>query len=57
MAELLADGVIGTITSPLHGHGQTPLPTVERLTGLPTRDYRTWASSYLDAFAPATAPW
>lgn len=50
MPELLADGVIATMTSPLHGHNQTPLPTVEQVTGLPPRTFCRWATDHLDAF-------
>lgn len=55
MPEALADGVIGTMTSPLHGHNQTPLPTVEQVTGLPPRTFRQWASAHVDDFAHPTA--
>jgi uncharacterized protein YbjT (DUF2867 family) len=56
MPDLLADAVIASMTGPLHGHGQTPMPTVEQVTGVPARNYRTWAAAHLDAFT-APAAW
>ena len=41
----LADAVIASMGSPRLGHGKTPLPTVEQVTGLRPRGFRDWADS------------
>jgi (4-alkanoyl-5-oxo-2,5-dihydrofuran-3-yl)methyl phosphate reductase len=53
----LADAVIASMGSPLLGHGKTPLPTVEQVTGLPPRGFRDWATAHLSAFAAPAANW
>jgi uncharacterized protein YbjT (DUF2867 family) len=50
MPDLLADGVVGSMTSPQRGHGQTVTSTVEAVTGLAPRSYRDWAFAHRDAF-------
>ncbi|WP_433185278.1 SDR family oxidoreductase [Actinoallomurus sp. CA-150999] len=53
--ERLADATIAAMGSPLHGRGQTPLPTVEQITGLPPRTFRDWAAANLTAFTAQAA--
>lgn len=57
MPELLADGVIGSMIGPLHGFGQTPTATVEEITGLPPRDFRTWALAHTAALTTPPREW
>jgi uncharacterized protein YbjT (DUF2867 family) len=53
----LADAVIASMGSPRLGHGMTPLPTVEQVTGLRPRGFRDWAAAHLAAFATPAANW
>lgn len=57
MDPVLADAVIASMASPLHGHGSTPTPDVERVTGLSARSFRDWATSHLAAFTNPVASW
>jgi len=50
MPDLLAEAVVGTMTSPQRGHGMTPTTTVETVTGLAPRPYRDWAFAHRGAF-------
>jgi uncharacterized protein YbjT (DUF2867 family) len=57
MPALLADAVIASMGSPRLGRGQTPLPTVEDVTGLRPRGFRDWAAAHLAAFVTPAANW
>ena len=57
MPDVLANGVVGSMTSPLRGHGQTPTATVEALTGLAPRGFRDWAFANRDGFLRRPPEW
>jgi uncharacterized protein YbjT (DUF2867 family) len=57
MPDLLADGAVGSMTSPVRGFGQTPTTTVEALTGLEPRRYRDWAFANRDGFLRRPPEW
>ena len=50
----LADAVIAAMAGPLQGHGCTPTPDVEQVTGIPARTFRHWATAHLADFTPST---
>jgi (4-alkanoyl-5-oxo-2,5-dihydrofuran-3-yl)methyl phosphate reductase len=52
----LADAVVATMAGPLEGHGCTPTPDVEQVTGIPPRTFRQWAAAHLADFASPAGP-
>ena len=52
----LADAVVATMAGPLEGHGCTPTPDVEQVTGIPARTFRRWAIAHLADFAVPAEP-
>jgi uncharacterized protein YbjT (DUF2867 family) len=57
MSQVLAHAVVATMTSPEYGYGQTPLETVQRITGLTPRSFRSWAGDNRAAFLEAPTGW
>lgn len=57
MPDLLAAGVVGSMTSPQRGHGQAPTSTVEAVTGLAPRSFRDWAFANRDGFLRRPVEW